>query len=116
VLPGPGYPPAGRAGLPGWGIALIVADLSATSVALPPAVAGLAEVDDPAIQQQLADLTPSMDNCSCAEQPLVTLYQDEAGTHQVLVRSASSPTPRHPPNNGRSLAACGEASGTLRAP
>ena len=121
VLPGPGYPPAGRAGLPGWGIALIVggvgvvvvlvlaavaipvflhqrahADLTATSVSLPPAVAGLVEVDDLAIRQQLADAAPSMGNCSCVEQPLITLYQDEAATHQVLVEVGKftyAPTP-----------------------
>jgi hypothetical protein len=110
VLPGPGYPPAGRTGLPGWGIALIVggvsvlvllvlaavaipvflhqraqAELSATSIALPPAVAGLAEVDDPATQQQLADTARSLDTCDCTEPPRMTLYQDDAGTHRVFV-------------------------------
>jgi hypothetical protein len=110
VLPGPGYPPAGRTGLPGWGIALIVggvgmlvvlvlaavavpvylhqraqADLSATSVSLPPAVAGLTEVDDPATQQQLADAVRSIDTCGCTEPLLMTLYQDNSGTHRILV-------------------------------
>jgi hypothetical protein len=110
VLPGPGYPPASRTGLHGWGIALIVggvgvlvllvlaavaipvflhqraqAELSATSVSLPPAVAGMTEVDDPATQLQLADAVRSIDSCGCTEPLLMTLYQDNIGTHRVLV-------------------------------
>jgi hypothetical protein len=110
VLPGPGYPPASRTGLPGWAIALIVggvgvlvllvlaavaipvflhqraqAELSATSVSLPPALAGMTEVDDPATQQQMADTVRSIDTCSCTGPLLMTLYLDNIGTHSVLV-------------------------------
>jgi hypothetical protein len=110
VLPGPGYPPASRTGLPGWAIALIVgglgvlvvlilaavaipvflhqraqADLSATSVSLPPALAGMTEVDDPATKQQIADTVGSIDTCSCTGPLLMTVYVDNIGTHRVVV-------------------------------
>jgi hypothetical protein len=110
---GPGYPQAGRSGLPGWAIAVIaggvgvlvvlilaavvvpvflhqrgLAELNATSVSLPPAVAGMTQVDDPAIRRQLADAAASIDTCGCTEPLLMTLYQDDAGTRRVFVAAA----------------------------
>jgi hypothetical protein len=63
---------------------------------LPPAVAGMAEIDDPATRQQLADAVRSIDTCGCTEPLLMTLYQDDAGTRRMLVAAGKftgAPTP-----------------------
>ena len=113
----PAYPPAGRSGLPGWAIALIAAGgvltllimaavaipvflqqqaravLGSTSVSLPPAVAGLPQVDDPAIRQQLAAQAAAIPTCGCTEPLMLTLYQDQAGTHRIVVMAGKFTRP-----------------------
>jgi hypothetical protein len=72
------------------------ADLSATSVTLPPTVAGLPEVDDPAVRQQLAEQRSNLSTCGCTEPLLLTLYQDQAGTHRIVVMAGKFTHPAGP--------------------
>jgi hypothetical protein len=114
----PAYPPAGRSGLSGWAIGLIVgsavvlivavltaiaipvfldqrsraAELQATSITLPPTVAGMSEVQDPAVQDQIVAELAQMP-CGCAEPPIMTLYEDGAGTHRLVVMAGRMAAP-----------------------
>ena len=64
--------------------------LSVTSVSLPPTVAGLTKIDDPATSRLLAEAARSVQPSGSTEPLLMSLYRNGAGTHRILLTAGRS--------------------------